>query len=98
MTDALKPQAFALLVNLADVNRWLSDAAAGDMLEYHRGYLAADRWLGWGDGRYGERVVLGHVAERMWGQAEAGAVHLVQVRRDVGLYSYVAVRTRRASV
>lgn len=74
----------------AELRVWLSSAAPGDWLEYHRGFLALDRALG---SRLGEvdRKELDRVAERAMALAQAGRGHLVQRRHGAGDCSYLFV-------
>ena len=73
-----------------DLCGWLGQAAPGDVLEYHRGFLALDTFS-----RYGfadpERVELARMARRAWWAAERGLVHLVQRRHGIDDFSYLAV-------
>ena len=80
---------------------WLGQAQPGDMIAYHRGFLALDTIR---DGsRYpeNERAELARVASRAWWASEAGLVHLVQRRHGRHDYGYLAIaraKDARASV
>ena len=64
---------------------WVGDAAPGDRLEYHRGFLACDI-------AGSELKALRLLARRAAWTAERGLVHLVQCRRGPGYFSYLAIR------
>ncbi|MGF1660565.1 MAG: hypothetical protein ACFCUS_14170 [Rubrimonas sp.] len=74
-----------------DLAAWIGQAAPGDILEYHRGFLALDTHsLGsLLDDR--DRKELSRVASRAMWAAEQGLVHLVQRRNGDGDFSYLAV-------
>ncbi|MEN9923982.1 MAG: hypothetical protein RL268_108 [Pseudomonadota bacterium] len=71
---------------------WLDGAEPGERLEYYRGFLARDvdaakprRLPEW------RRQSLLRLAARARWAAENGVVHLVQIRRGGGEFSYVAI-------
>jgi len=70
---------------------WVSQAAPGDTLEYHRGFLAVDRTP------YGQfmdtpaRAALELLADRAHALAEQELVHLVQRRCGPFDFSYLAI-------
>jgi hypothetical protein len=70
-----------------DFCHWIGEAAPGDTLEYHRGFLAIDRFVTDRDGR----KVLAALAQRAHWAAERGLVFLVQRRLRPGGYSYLAI-------
>jgi hypothetical protein len=81
-----------------DLLGWLGAAAAGDALEYHRGFLALDR------DRHGQtltdrqRAELAACANRAFALAGRGLVHLVQRRLAADRFSYLAIaRPRKAN-
>jgi hypothetical protein len=84
-----------LPLTLADLERFLSTAKAGDNIVYHRGYLAMDRGSG---SRLGDDAgeELDHIATALMVMAEAGRVHLVQRRHGPYDYTYLAVMARGA--
>ena len=76
---------------------WLDAAEPGERLEYHRGFLARDvdmakpqRLPEW------RRQSLMRLAARARWAAEHGVVHLVQIRRGAGDFSYVAIARPRS--
>ncbi len=76
---------------------WLDAAEPGERLEYHRGFLARDvdtakpqRLPEW------RRQSLMRLAARARWAAENGVVHLVQIRRGAGDFSYVAIARPRS--
>ena len=74
---------------------WLAQAAPGDLLEYHRGFLCLDR------GGFGATLksdcsrTLNIVAKRAFDLAERGFVHLVQRRLGADSFSYLAIARPR---
>lgn len=70
---------------------WLKQAAPGDRLVYHRGYLAVDRARGSGRLSEAARRELVAVANLALALADRGEIHLVQRRYRDGDYSYLAV-------
>jgi hypothetical protein len=79
-----------------DLLAWLGQAAVGDILEYHRGFLALDR-SSCGDptGEH-HRTALGRVAICALRLADRGLVHLLQRRLGSDRFSYLAVARPRA--
>jgi hypothetical protein len=72
---------------------WFVDAAAGDAIEYHVGFLSLDRsTLLTGADRLEQKRV-NALAYRVWKCCEAGLVHLYSQRINEGVYSYLAIRT-----
>ena len=70
---------------------WLAQAAPGDTLEYHRGFLTLDRS---GIGLASEHRhlrTLNLLARRAYDLAERGLVHLVQRRIADDAFSYLAI-------
>lgn len=80
---------------------WVAAAETGDVLEYHRGFLAHDRTA---VGRFRDmpaRAALGLLADRAHDLAAHGLIHLVQRRHAPDDYSYLAIarpRSRTAPV
>lgn len=75
---------------------WVIQARPGDVLEYHRGFLAIDRTpLGppMSDEERSAIARTGAVALRL---ASEGGVHLVQRRLGPGNCSYLAIARRRS--
>lgn len=85
-----------LPLTLGHLERFLSTANAGDMIEYFRGFLALDRGAG---SRFGDDAgeELDHIATALMVLAEAGRVHLVQRRHGPFDYTYFAVMARGTS-
>ena len=79
-----------------DLLAWFGQAAVGDVLEYHRGFLALDR-SSCGDptGEH-DRIALGRVAICALRLADGGLVHLLQRRLCSDRFSYLAVARPRA--
>jgi hypothetical protein len=73
---------------------WLRQAAPGDRLVYHRGYLAVDRARGSTRLSEPDRRELGAVAKAALILAERGEIHLIQRRVEPGDFSYLAVKSR----
>jgi len=70
---------------------WLGAAAAGDRIEYWRGYLAIDANPTGSKLDPEDRRQLGRVAARAFRLAEQGKAHLVQRRHGEADYSYLLV-------
>ncbi len=73
---------------------WLSRAAAGDSIEYWRGYLAIDASMVASNLRPDDRRQLARLAARAFRLAEQGKAHLVQRCHGPGDYSYVIIAGR----
>jgi len=78
------------------LSAWVAEAAPGDVIEYHRGFLGLDRT---GHGRpmsMEDRAALSRMSNRAFDLAEQGLVHLIQRRLGPDAFSYLAVaRPRR---
>ena len=70
---------------------WLAHAAPGDVLEYHRGFLGADRTPYGQAMSADDRAALIGTSNRAFRLAEQGFVHLVQRRLAPGTFGYLAV-------
>ena len=70
---------------------WLGQAAPGDVLEYHRGFLALDTTPHGTRLSERDRAELSRVARRARWASERRLVHLVQRRHDADDYSYLAI-------
>ena len=70
---------------------WFGAAAAGDRIEYWRGYLAIDANPTGSKLELDDRRHLGRVAARAFRLAEQGKAHLIQRRHGAGDYSYLLV-------
>ena len=84
-----------------DLCAWVGQAAPGDILEYHRGFLALDTVPQGSRLAERDRAELARVARRAWWAAERGLVHLVQRRHRTDEYSYLAIarpKPKQASV
>ena len=68
---------------------WVGEAAPGDRLEYHRGFLCVDRKAPLLPAT--ERRRMADLADAAYAAFEAGLVHLVQQRIDAGHFAYVAI-------
>lgn len=87
------------MVNLAvsefDLCRWLGQARPGDVLQYHRGFLALDAVQCSGRRVDHDRAELGRVARRALWAAEKGLAHLVQRRHGPDDYAYLLIARLR---
>jgi hypothetical protein len=70
---------------------WFGTAAAGDRIEYWRGYLAIDASASESSLPPDDRRQLGRVAARAFRFAEQGKAHLVQRRHGPGDYAYLLI-------
>src|SRR5690606_23846084 len=77
-------------VTMESLHSWLEGTTAGDVLAYHRGFVALDRGTG---SRLGEEAgrELDRVAAAVLAMAHAGQVHLVQRRHGPCDYTYMVV-------
>lgn len=78
-----------------DLCGWVGQAVPGDILEYHRGFLALDTMPQGTRLAERERAELARVARRAWWAAERGLIHLVQRRHRSDDYSYLAIARRK---
>jgi hypothetical protein len=84
-----------LTLSRQQLEAWLKQAAPGDRVIYHRGYLAVDRVRGSSDLSEQDRRELVAVAKAALTLAERGEIHLIQRRIKSGSFSYLAVRTHQ---
>jgi len=70
---------------------WVAQAAPGDRLEYHRGFLVLDTFPAISHLPDAQRVELAKLGSRAFWAAEQGLVHLVQERIDTDRFAYIAV-------
>jgi len=78
---------------------WLGDAAPGDSIEYHQGFLVKDIEAGSKQRlKEPERVMLERLASRARWAAERGFAHLVQRRIAPDQFSYLVIARPRAPV
>jgi hypothetical protein len=89
------PRPQDLTITRPQFEAWLKQAAPGDRLVYHRGYLAVDRVRGSSQSSESARREFVAVANLALALAEQGEIHLVQQRHRDGDYSYLAVCGRR---
>jgi hypothetical protein len=76
---------------------WLGDAAPGDTLEYHRGFLVKDIDTGSKQRlKEPDRTILERLASRARWAAERGFAHLVQRRIAPEQFSYLLIARPRA--
>ncbi len=88
-------EAYSPRISEFELRAWVIQAQPGDILEYHRGFLAIDRTpLGppMSDEERSAIARTGAVALRL---ASEGGVHLVQRRLGPGSCSYLAIARRR---
>lgn len=70
---------------------WVAQAAPGDRLEYHRGFLVLDIFPMLGRLADREREELSRLGLRAFWAAEQGLVHLLQERVGPDRFAYIAV-------
>lgn len=80
-------------ITVATLDRWVERADPGDVIEYHRGHLATDRFPGQSALPPRQYQELGRIAERVAALAAQGRVALAQKRIDVERVAYLAIRT-----
>jgi hypothetical protein len=98
-TQVYRPR--APLLDEAAFCAWFGTAAAGDCIEYWRGFLAIDAGASQSSLQPDDRRQLGRVAARAFRLAEQGKAHLVQRRHGPSDYSYLLIvrpRPRSARV
>jgi hypothetical protein len=78
-------------LNEATLCTWLSAAAAGDAITYHRGALARDICPQLNLMEQDERVRVARLSSRALKLSEAGLLHLVQRRHGFEDFSYIAI-------
>jgi hypothetical protein len=88
-TQVYRPR--APLLDEAALCAWFGTAAAGDRIEYWRGFLAIDAGASQSSLQPDDRRRLGRVAARAFRLAEQGKAHLVQRRLGPGDYSYLLI-------
>ena len=101
--NAISPELMTgrLQIGEIDLCGWVGQAAPGDILEYHRGFLALDTMPQGTRLAERERAELARVARRAWWAAERGLIHLVQRRHRSDDYSYLAIarpKPKQASI
>jgi len=79
------------LVTEIEFCSWLGQAAPGDALEYHRGFLVVDLTPFGGPMSSEARSELARTSARAYSLAERGFVHLVQRRVGPDNFSYLAL-------
>ncbi|SHF44908.1 hypothetical protein SAMN05444279_1493 [Ruegeria intermedia] len=70
---------------------WVGQAASGDWLEYHRGFLGIDAMPGMSTLPDRDRQRLAALASAAFRACEAGLVHLVQERLGPDRFAYLAI-------
>jgi hypothetical protein len=78
----------------ASFTNWVGTAAAGDSIEYHRGFLAVDRSNASELDRK-SRAACDELGDCAFRAAAAGQVDLLQRRVGPGSFSYIAVLRRQ---
>ncbi len=79
-----------------DLCRWIGSAAPGDILEYHRGFLAID--IGTLALPPARQRAFKLLAGRAAWAAENGFIHLVQRRLGPSLFGYLAIKRPRGFI
>jgi hypothetical protein len=91
MGKQITPLPPRLLLTEMELCGWLGQAAPGDILEYHRGFLAADIDARGGRLPEHERAELVRLGRRAYWAAEIGRAHLLQRRHGPNDYSYLLI-------
>lgn len=84
-----------LVIDEKHLCRWLGSAEPGDIVEYHRGFLALDTMPHGSWFPEHDRVELCRVARRTQWAFQKGLVHLLQRRNGPADFIYLAVARRR---
>jgi hypothetical protein len=88
-------EAVAPRISEFELRAWATQARPGDVLEYHRGFLAIDRTPLGPPMSEEERSALARTGAIAMRLASEGGVHLVQRRLGPGSCSYLAIARRR---
>ena len=96
MTNVTKLPTIRSGIKEIDLCTWLGQAAPGDILEYHRGFLALDGTPQASRLDDQARRELVRVGRRAFWAAEQGIVHLAQRRFGPDDYSYLAIARPRS--
>lgn len=91
LATAGRTRSSTAILDEAALTAWFSASAAGDRIEYWRGYLAIDANATESKLEPDDRRQLGRVAARAFRLAEQGKAHLVQRRHGEADYSYLLV-------
>jgi len=78
-----------------DLCSWLAQAAPGDVIKYHQGFLAIDMTPFGNPMNAENRAELARTGARAYDLAERGFVHLVQRRLGADSFSYCAIARPR---
>lgn len=92
---APQPSTVPLTITEIEFCAWLSQAEPGDVLEYHRGFLAVDTVPISERLPERERAELARVARRAWWAAEHNLVYLLQRRHGPESFGYLAIASTR---
>lgn len=84
-----------LVIDEKGLCRWLGSASPGDVVDYHRGFLALDMIPYSGRLSEQDRAELVRVAHRAYWAMEKRFVHLLQRRNGPDDFTYLAVVGRR---
>jgi hypothetical protein len=84
-----------LAISEIELCGWLGQAAPGDTLQYHRGFLALDRASQSGLLSARDCAELARVARRAFWAGEQGLVDLLQRRHAPNDYTYLLIARRR---
>ena len=91
MANLTKSPMPRLLLTEIDLCGWLGQATPDDILEYHRGFLAADIDARSGRLAEAQRLELVRLGRRAFWPSEIGRAHLVQRRHGPDDYSYLLI-------
>ncbi len=95
MTNLKTMSAIRPRVTEIDFCGWLGQAGSGEVLVYHRGFLALDASLCGRSLDEPGRKELARIARRAWWAAERGLIHLLQRRNGPDDFSYLAIARPR---
>lgn len=74
---------------------WLNQAEPGDVMEYHRGFLALDRSFASEARTEDERLALNQIASLAMRLSDRGLINLVQRRVGDERFAYLAIARQR---
>ncbi|WP_210346908.1 hypothetical protein [Aminobacter sp. SR38] len=95
MSKTLYHSTAAMLLTEAPFCAWIGQSAPGNLVEYHRGFLAIDTMPACSLLAEADRKELVRLARRAYWAAEKGLVHLVQRRLGQDRFAYLAIAQAR---
>ncbi len=95
MINPLTPPSQPIPLTDIELCAWIGQAAPGERLEYHRGFLSVDMAPAYLVPDLTDRRRIEALARAAYRACDAGLVHLVQVRLGPHRFAYIAVARPR---